>query len=367
MGSIALHDKVAHHPLGAASYYFKTALVQYLNNQCPRSPVAIHIGSQPNCSPHIGNITTFATGFSIAAALKEQYDREVRVVFVLVDTAPSPNANEHAPTTIDGVNYQRSLKQTGDLEQHTSPLIRVLQRLSELSDIPYGIETQSLWRSTPVFASILQKIVAQRDFLGPRLSPETGRLAIRASCPQCGLADKHGINNRYDNDGRTITFSCPQHGDYIVDMTCHEDLQRLEFNTPLRNLIRILICSQDTTRSWIMCTGSDYAGFYQEQLLWRLLEGRVDGPVICYAPLILDWSGGKLSKSLYVETGAYQYLVDSGRGYMLDADVFLGCEGGSEALFEEVREWVRKPYKLFRDYSVEYMDFKLRERGMRVL
>ncbi|KAL5048224.1 hypothetical protein BDW71DRAFT_213639 [Aspergillus fruticulosus] len=359
---MASHDGVAHHPLGAASYYFKTALIQYLNKECPRSPIAIHIGSQPNCSPHIGNITTFATGFAIAAALKEQYNRAVTVVFVLVDTAPSPNES----TTIRGVKYQRSLKHTGDIAQNSKPLIWVLQRLSELSSIPYDIETQSLWRSTPAFASIIQKIVAQRHLLGPRLSPETGRLAIRAPCPQCGLADKHGLNNRYHDDGR-IEFWCPEHGDYIVDTTSHEHLHRLEFNTPLRNFIRVLICSQDTARSWIMCTGSDYAGFYQEQLLWRLLERTVDGPVIFYTPLVLDWSGGKLSKSLYVETGAYKYLVDAGKGYLLDGDVFMGCEGGLEALFEEVREWVAKPYKLFRNYSVEYMDLQLRERGMRVL
>ena len=91
----------------------------------------------------------------------------------------------------------------------------------------------------------------------------------------------------------------------------------LEYNTPLRNLIRGLVYSidnQDETvdYEWLRITGSDYAGFYQEQLLYKttdLLGYSVSKlPMILYAPLVTDWSGAKLSKSLYVKEGAYTYL-----------------------------------------------------------
>jgi hypothetical protein len=60
-------------------------------------------------------------------------------------------------------------------------------------------------------------------------------------------------------------------------------------------------------------TGSDYTGMYAEQLLWRQLlllsnpmgldMTTMSPPVIAYAPLIQDWAGSKLSKSLYVARG----------------------------------------------------------------
>ncbi|OJD11361.1 hypothetical protein AJ78_07853 [Emergomyces pasteurianus Ep9510] len=358
------HDGEAHHPLGAGSYYFKEHLVRYLNDQCSRPVIAVHIGSQPNCSPHIGNITTFAVGFALAAALKKSFQREVRAKFVYVDSAPSPGQELY----INGLIYQKRLKHTGDFKANQTSFVKVLDRLSSLSGIQYDIETQNIWLSNAAFPAVLQSIVAQHENLGPHLSPDIGKLAIRAPCPHdgCGLADKHGVNNRYHEDGR-ITFMCPNHGKHHVDFTSSSDLKRIEFNTPLRNLIRILICSHDPDTSWIMCTESDYAGFYQEQFAWRLLEYPRYAPIIFYAPLILDWSGGKLSKSLYVREGAYEYLCDAGRRYLLDADTFMETEGALDALFEEVQDWVKEPRKLFRSYSIDYIDTQLISRGMRLV
>lgn len=358
------NDGVVHHPLGGGSYYFKENLIRYLNDQCTRPRIALHIGSQPNSSPHLGNVATFATGFALAAALKTNFQREIRAKFVYVDSAPTPGQD----IMIDGVRYQKSLKHTGDFQANQTPFMKVLDQLSNFFGVPYDIETQNFWRSNLAFCATLRGIVARHQNFGSHISPETGKLAIRASCPWegCGLADKHGVNNRYHDDSR-VTFVCPDHGDHDVDLTSPRDLERLEFNTPLRNLIRILICSQDLDTSWIMCTGSDYAGFYQEQLTWRLLERPGNSPIIFYAPLILDWSGVKLSKSMYVKQGAYKYLCDAGRSYMLDTDTFLKTKGGLKALFEEVQDWVEKPYMLFRNYSIDYFDMQLISRGMQLL
>jgi hypothetical protein len=314
----------------------------------------------------MGNMATFATGFALAAALKDTTEREVKAKFIYVDSAPAPS--QDAIRIIKGVMYQKSLRQTGDFQSNQSAFVRVLDRLAELSGVAYDLETQDFWRSNPALPTVLQSIVARSEILGPHMSPETGKLAIRAPCPHegCGLADKHGVNNQYHDDGR-MSFVCPEHGEHYIDPTSRRDRDRLEFNTPLRNLIRILICSQDRENSWIMCTGADYAGFYQEQLTWRLLEHPQTAPIIFYAPLILDWSGVKLSKSLYVKQGAYQYLRNAGREYMLDADTFLQTTGGLDALFGEVQDWVQKPYMLFRNYSIDYLDMQLVSRGMQLL
>src|SRR5204863_9026296 len=137
--------------------------------------------------------------------------------------------------------------------------------------------------------------------LGPELSPDTGKLAIRAACPVCGVADKHGIGNSYDENEGIIEFHCPQHGSHLVDLHNTADASRLEFNTPLRNLVRALVFASDDSAVYISVTGADYAGQYQEQLLFRQWPflAHYDGdigrlrrpPIQVYAPLTVDWAG----------------------------------------------------------------------------
>jgi len=129
----------------------------------------------------------------------------------------------------------------------------------------------------------------------------------------------------------------------------------------LRNLIRAMIYLKDNENprldhEWLRVTGSDYSGFYQEQLLYRCVS--ILGhdiyklPLIIYTPLIIDWSGAKLSKTLYVKENAYNYLPN----YLLNYKVFIKRFGikGIEKLQLETENWLEKPYKLFRNYSVYY-------------
>lgn len=355
------HDDDVHHPLGGASYYFKRDLIPFVDRFCIGPRITLHIGAQPNSDPHIGNMVTFATAFALASALKKITTREVRIKFVFVETAPAANHD----VRIDGVRYQKSLGETGDFLLHQQAFATVLERLSLLSGVPYDVENQDFWRQNPQFGPVLRGIIRNRSFIGPRLSPETRKLAIRAPCPICGLADKHGLTNQYRNDGKII-FTCPTHGEFDVNLHSSDETKRLEMNTPLRNLVRIRLCSDDPHTSWIFFTGADYAGFYQEQLLYRLVERTPGFPMIIYAPLILDWSGSKLSKSLYVKEDAYSYLREAGLLYMLDVKVLLDAESGLEVLFAEVKQWVAEPYRLFRNYSVEYLHKELVSRGMKL-
>lgn len=191
------------------------------------------------------------------------------------------------------------------------------------------------------------------------LSPSTNKPVVRAPSlrERSELANKHGVKNRYSHT---------HHGNHHINLTSTGDAEGLEFNTPLRNLIRVLVCGEDIDTSRMLCTGCDYAGFYQEQLTWRLLKRPVSAPIIFYASLILDWSGAKLSKSLYVKQGAYKYLCDAGCSYMLERETFLKTEGGLRALSEEFQDWVEKSYKLFKNYSFGYLDTQLTSRGMQL-
>jgi len=294
----------------------------------------------------MGTIVNFATAFCIASRLARDEGRTASVCLDIVDTAPSQQIS------IDSVTYQRSQRFTGEMHEYMPDFIGVLDELRDYYGVAYRTRNQADFLSLASVPLILHDIIEDREKLGASFSPRTGRLGIRSACPHdaCGWADKHGIRNTYNNT--TITFYCPHHGSYHVDYSSLAEVKRLEFNTPLRNIIRARAFSQDPEHSWIRLTGSDYAGYYQEQLLWRHLSTPV---VIFYSPLIIDWSGAKLSKSLYVEEGAYQYLKDSGVDYLLSYTKFLEQGRDLRVIFNEVADWVDHPYKLFRPYSVSYI------------
>lgn len=107
---------------------------------------------------------------------------------------------------------------------------------------------------------------------------------------------------------------------------------------------------------WMRITGADYEGFYQEQTLYKtcdILGYHVSKlPMILYAPLVTDWSGAKISKSLYLKEHAYVYLPS----YIVDYENLNKAKGvnGLTTLYNEVHSWLEEPYKLFRNYSVYY-------------
>ena len=160
-----------------------------------------------------------------------------------------------------------------------------------------------------------------------------------------------------------LKFYCPEHGYHSVDSAEPDGVTSLEFNTPARNIVRSLAYWTDTHQSradlqgrasvHMRVTGSDYAGAYGEQLLWRQLV--LLSPSLSLSlslltptpmtikeltPLILDWSGSKLSKSLYVSNGVYEYLKEAGMGYLLSFEEMKKMGRRIEVLFREVEGWL---------------------------
>ncbi|KAI9669507.1 MAG: hypothetical protein M1829_005096 [Trizodia sp. TS-e1964] len=132
---------------------------------------------------------------------------------------------------------------------------QLLLLLSTWSGIPFAIAFQESLFSHPTIPLLLRFIIANRDLLGRQLSPKYGTLALRAACPTqgCGLAEKHGRLNVYNENGppqdqrlpigacdTSITFHSPHHGPHTIHVSNPADLARLEANTPARNLIRTM-------------------------------------------------------------------------------------------------------------------------------
>lgn len=345
-------DGNIYYPLGGASYVFKTDFIKYIHSKLKKKKIKISIGAQPNSSPHLGTISVLSLAFKLAQKLMEEFDDiTCSILFEVVDTAPSEQV------VINDIVYQKSLKNTGKLTEFMPQFVEILEFLKAKTQINYEIRYQSEFNSQKYIKQIVNKIIEQKEKIVKYLDPKYEKLKIRVSCPKCGLTDKNSINNIYT--GNKIIFECPKDGKFEVDI--NRDTKLLEYNTPLRNLIRGMLygninASNEYDYEVIRVTGSDYAGFYQEELLYKvagMLNYEVQNlPIIVYTPLITDWSGAKLSKSLYVKENAYKYLPK----YLINYENLIKEKGenGMNKMYSIISEWVDEPYKLFRDYSIYY-------------
>jgi hypothetical protein len=424
----AFHDGQVHDPLGGGAYAFQDDIIEpvllalmndekhLLANKSSETdlknspamshksgagstiqlltrPLVIHAGAQPNNSPHVGTLVVLCYAFSLARGIRDRMNDQaaitdhkpppVSVHFTFVDTAPVKDQG----VEICGIQYQRSYRDVfGALESYMADYEEALRLLSAWSDIPFTTAFQSDFFSHPAVPSLLRYLIAHHDLLGGQLSPKYGTLALRAACPipGCGLAEKHGRLNVYNDNSHhqnqnapaasrdaTITFHCPHHGPHTICISESADLARLEANAPARNLIRSMSHLLDISAHHVRVTGADYAGMYQEVFLYRplaawsaatgLAAGRT--PHILYAPLIVDWSGAKLSKALYVREGGYEAMKVFGTDGLcsfarlksqFDVDGDDDAEG-LRRIWQEVQGWVKDPRKLFRTFSVEYL------------
>jgi hypothetical protein len=346
------HDGIVHHPFGGGSYVYKSTFIDYVLSQINKDEVKISIGAQPNSSPHFGTLIVFCLAFALSEILMKKNSKlKVSVSFEMVDTAPSNTF------VIDGLKYQISLRENETDTPYYNHYSTLLNSLNKLSGVNYEIRRQHEFNNQLEIHKIVPCIIRQQKVVAPILDPNRGILKIRVACPKCGLTDKTGALTQLDET--VIKTCCPLHGQFIVNIT--SESEKLEYNTPLRNLIRALVYSEQNKNpsvsyQWLRITGSDYTGFYQEQLLYKCVDllGYIvsELPMIIYTPLILDWSGGKLSKSLYVNKNAYSYLPP----YLINYESFDSEVGetGLNLLYSEVTDWINHPYKLFRHYTVYY-------------
>jgi hypothetical protein len=232
------HDGIIHNPSGGGSSVFKKEYVNYLFNYLPKKEVRMSIGASPNSLPHFGTMITFSLAFSLAQRLKK-LGKSMAIVVGLVDTASLPADR----VSFENVEYQKSLAYTGMINQHIDDFKELLEKLSSFfGGIDYEIINQSSFSSHPKASKVIRKIISEKEKIGPLLFPETKLLGLRSVCPQCGLADRYGIKNRYEGDA--INFFCPHHGWHTVDIA-KDSLQKLEYETPLRNLVRGLLYTED--------------------------------------------------------------------------------------------------------------------------
>ncbi len=158
-----------------------------------------------------------------------------------------------------------------------------------------------------------------------------------------------------------ISF-CPIHGNHsakIDDINAYFDL-----NTQLRDLLKSIDFLDDESKLSIMCDASDWSGSWDRKVniesLLKLGYKRISPRI--FLPLILDWSGAKFSKSMYIIDESYSNRYMNIINYKNFMDTY-GNEGFNKLWFE-INSWVNDPKKFFRNYSIEYITQIIQEKEL---
>jgi len=163
---------------------------------------------------------------------------------------------------------------------------------------------------------------------------------------------------------------CAVHGPYreIVEVAGRGGWY--DANTPIRSIQKgfLLAVERDLYQACsVSIDGADWGGAWHAHVLAPALAS-LDvpvhrWPVSVFTPMILDRSGGKLSKTLYVRYGpAYADLPEA----FLNLDVLLDHHGDDalKALWTEVHRWAIEPRRLHRAYTADYLAGLLPKAGI---
>ncbi|KAK5625149.1 hypothetical protein RRF57_000865 [Xylaria bambusicola] len=300
--SATFHDGKVHDPLGGGAYAFQqdyvTPILRALLNDenpnlleiinarsLPTRPIVIHASLQPYFSPHIETLVGFSFTFAFAQALRDRMlaiaatgestaPPPVTVLITLIDTTPVKSQSFKC----NGTKYQKSYKDVPEaVSQYMADWEEVFRFLSVWSGISFHKALQADLFSDANMPDLVNYLISQRAILGPQLLPKYGSLAIRSACPKpgCSLIEVRGQLNEYqtgvNDDLGAITFSCPHHGDYTINLSRREEVARLEADSPVRTLLRTMAHLLDTSVHNICITSPSKAGIYQETLLYRPL------------------------------------------------------------------------------------------------
>jgi hypothetical protein len=154
---------------------------------------------------------------------------------------------------INDAKYQRSLRDTGGFQRYLPEHRHILQLLADEYAVEYRLRLEEEFLRQPELSRVIRGVIKNRSTLGKYLMPSTGTLALRASCPTCGLVDKYGANNVYAEDGSSVSFQCPHHGRFSYDM--RTETHRVQFNCQLFNLVMGLFYEQ-VDYGWIEICGA---------------------------------------------------------------------------------------------------------------
>lgn len=354
-----MNREVFYPPIGIAHITNDISdLIKYkLNDQCK---IIINTSAQPNSSPHLGTITTIMCSFALAKHLKETLNIETEVLF---------DELENSPAKIYEINddlYYKDLKHTLDENGEDLASIymqrfkKILDKIMMLSQVNYNIRTYNEFQENYFVRDSVIKILNDKEYFTKLLFPSSNDLHIRTICPYCYLGKKRikKLVEFHNLEGVELIEECPYHGEYNTIIRNNND-SYIDINTQFRDLTKGFSFIEEDKKNnilTIMLDGGDWSGIWAQRIY---TEGMVrlgynEFPIRLFSPIILDWSGAKFSKSLYLKSDAYKSINQA----FINYDNFIETygESGIEKLWYEVFSWIKEPKKFFRDYSVDYFE-----------
>ncbi len=313
--------------------------------------------AQLNGSPHIGTVTTLLAVFALTAHAADGLGLPAHIVFDALDNAPA----EH--TLIHGRTYTRTVGDLTAAARRISSFRRLLDFAHTASGVSYEIRSYTAYQALPPVREALHRIASRQEAFAPLAAPADGRLRVRPRCPECRLMDKAATDLRITADDHAVHLdsACPRHGRYRETIDIGGTGGWYDANTPIRSIQKgyLLAAERDTHHACpVSVDGADWGGAWHAHVLAPALAllglPPHRWPVSLFTPMILDRTGGKLSKTLYVRYGRdYADLPPA----FLDLDLLLDHHGHQalNALWNETRRWAAEPARLHRSYTAEYL------------
>ncbi len=321
--------------------------------------IRIACAMQPKAAPHFGTGIVVLTAFALARLFRDTFGKPASVLLDMLDNAPART------TVIDGIEYSLCLSHAiqggrSAADSNTEPIRHLATWASQQAGIGVQIRRYREIQAQPQFRSGLADVLTRPEVFAPMFSPSEHHLRVRPVCPRCGLADKTArtVQVRQDN-GLALAFLCGYHGSQT--MRLEDPGAVIDANTPIRTVLRSLCFTGDRDREGIetiVLNGGDWAGTWMQRVyfdgLHRLGCRGLRVPFNIFTPQILDDSGAKLSKTIYLAPGAYKDIPPAWTSMQAFQDRFGAT--GLDRLWDEVSGWVRSPAKFFRNYSVRYLE-----------
>lgn len=322
--------------------------------------VRVACAMQPKAAPHFGTGIVVMSAFALARLFQDTFGAKATVLLDVLDNAPAQ------ATVINDVEYTLCLSHAQDggqstADKNTEPVRRLAAWASRQAGISFSLRRYSEIQAQPVFRHGLGRILSRADVFEPLFSPSEHRLRIRPVCPRCGLTDKAArtVQIRHD-DGPALLFSCGYHGTQVARLD--DPAAVIDTNTPIRTVLRSLCFSHDRHEhgtETIVLNGGDWAGAWMQRVYFDGLHQLgccgTSVPFNIFTPQILDDSGAKLSKTIYLTAGTYTDISPAWTSMQAFENRF--GPAGLRMLWDEVCAWARSPEKFFRNYSVRYLEY----------
>ena len=351
--------------MGGMAQYYKslTELIEYRLSP-DITKVVVNTSVQPNSIPHFGTLTTCFCAFIYAKKISDAFSIETSVELDLIECGPSSHYHQAGGETCFSIARtpapEDSSKSIADfyISNYYIPLLTWCHKISGVS---FTTRKYEEFQRIPTVRSVIIAICNDIQFFESLLCPKSKKLHIRPECPNCGSIDKHlkqVVLKNIHAGGFTVSSHCSNHGSYSVNIN-NSAQNYIEINTQLRDIAKgaLMASYLDEGILGIMFDGGDWGGAWTHHIHCESLNRLgYQLPIRLFSPLILDWSGGKLSKSIYLR-GISQSSC------LTDYQTFMGRYGdnGLLCIYNEVENWISDPKKFFRNYSEEYILEVLRQ------